>query len=262
MNQFRLLLISFFVLALSSCSVNHARVDNSLKKYFDSSNVEGSFSLLNNQMGTITVYNMKLDTQRLSTGTSFKIPETLIGVQTGKVINTNSKIGNSDTNNLTLKEAFDNSSIPYFQKLAEQIGKDTMQSMLDSLSYGNKNMSGTLDSFWLNNTLKISPDEQLGMLSKLYFEQLPFQKYSQEMVASMMLQQDDSLYKLSYTTGTGIDEKNSSFAWTLGWIEENRHIYFFVTFVKTPDKTMDVKSTGIKITKSVLKDLGFFKGEK
>jgi beta-lactamase class D len=262
MNQFRLLLISFFVLVLSSCSVNHAKIDNSLKKYFDSSNVEGTFSLLNNQMGTITVYNMKLDTQRLSTGTSFKIAETLIGAQTGKIINTDSKISDSDANNLTLKEAFDSSSIPYFQKLAEQIGKDTMQSMLDSLSYGNKNISGTLDSFWLNNTLKISPDEQLGMLSKLYFEQLPFQKYSQEMVGSMMLQEDDSLYKLSYTTGTGIDEKNNSFGWTLGWIEENRHIYFFVTFIKTPDKTIEVKSTGIKITKSVLKDLGFFKGEK
>ena len=87
MNKFHFLLLSFFLFAFSSCSLNHAKIDNDLKKYFDSSNVEGCFALLNNQMGNITVYNMKLDTQRLPAGTSFKIPETLIGIQTGKIIN-------------------------------------------------------------------------------------------------------------------------------------------------------------------------------
>ena len=146
--------------------------------------------------------------------------------------------------------------------MAKEIGKDTLKFWLDSLGYGNKNISSSVDSFWLNNDLKISPDEQLGMLSKLYFEQLPFPKYAQEMVANMMLQESDSLYKYSYTTGTGIDESNNSFGWNLGWIEENRHIYFFVTFVKSADKSTDVKSAAIKVSRSALKDLGFFKGEK
>lgn len=264
MNKFSLLLLSFFLFAFSSCTLNHTKIDNDLKKYFDSSNVEGCFALLNNQMGNITVYNMKLDTQRLSTGTSFKIPETLIGIQTGKIINENSTLDNDSSakNNLTLKQAFAGSSIPYFQSLAREIGKDTLKFWLDSLGYGNKKISGPVDSFWLNNDLKISPDEQLGLMSKLYFDQLPFQKYAQEMVASMMLQEDDSLYKFSYATGNGLDEKNHQIAWNLGWIEENRHIYFFVTFIKTPDESMDVKTTAINISKSVLKALGFFKGEK
>ena len=264
MNKFHFLLLAFFLFAFSSCSLNHAKIDNDLKKYFDSSNVEGCFALLNNQMGNITVYNMKLDTQRLSTGTSFKIPETLIGIQTGKIINENSTLGNdsSGKDNPTLKEAFASSSISYFQSLAREIGKDTLKSWLDSLGYGNKKINDPVDSFWLNNELKISPDEQLGLMSKLYFDQLPFQKYAQEMVSNMMLQEDDSLYKFSYTTGTGIDEKNHQIAWNLGWIEENRHIYFFVTFIKTPDESMDVKTTAIHISKSVLKALGFFKGEK
>jgi len=102
----------------------------------------------------------------------------------------------------------------------------------------------------------------LGLLSKIYFEQLPFQKYAQQMVESVMLQQDNTLYKLSYATGNGIDEKNNAFGWTLGWIEENRHVYFFVTYVNSPDKNLDLKSTGIHISKSILKNMGFFKGEK
>jgi beta-lactamase class D len=82
------------------------------------------------------------------------------------------------------------------------------------------------------------------------------------MVESLMLQEDNTLYKLSYTTGAGIDEKNNSFNWTLGWIEENRHVYFFVTFVKSPDKNLDLKSIGVNISKSILKEMGFFKGDK
>ncbi len=264
MNKSRLLVFSFSLLILNSCSLNHAKINNDLKKYFDSSNVEGCFALLNNQMGDITVYNMELDTQRLPTGTSFKIPETLIGIQTGKIINENTTLlhDTSTNGNLNLKQAFNKTSIPYFQEMARQIGKDTLRMWLDSLSYGNKKMSTPVDSFWLNNELKISPDEQLGFLSKLYFEQLPFQKYAQETVANLMMKEDDSLYRLSYTTGTGIDEKNNSIAWNLGWIEENRHIYFFVTFIKTPDKSIEGEGAAIKVSKLCLKELGFFKGEK
>ena len=259
MKKFRLVIVFFFLIALSSCTSNNAKINNGLKKYFDSSNVEGSFSFLNNQLGNITVYNMSLDTTRLSTGTSFKIPEALIGLETGKITNENSQL---DTSKITLKEAFIKSSVPYFQSLANQIGKDTMKFWLDSIGYGNKNMSSSLDSFWLNNDLKISPDEQLGFMSKLYFEQLPFQKYAQQTVENMMLQEDDTLYKLSYATGSGIDEKKDSFGWVAGWVEENRHIYFFVTFIKTPDNTKDLNAIGIKISKSILKEMGFFKGEK
>ena len=163
---------------------------------------------------------------------------------------------------MTLQQAFQNNSVPYFQELARQIGKDTLQMWLDSISYGNSKITSAVDTFWLNNDLKISPDEQLGFLSKLFFEQLPFQKYAQETVANLMKKEDTSLYSLSYATGLGIDEKNNSFAWNLGWIEENRHIYFFVTFIRTPVKSTNTEDRVIEISKSCLKELGFFKGQK
>ena len=263
MNKFCFLFVSLFLLALSSCTVNRAKVNNDLKKYFDSAHVDGSFSFLNNQLADITVYNMKLDTQRLSPGTSFKILNTLIGVQTGKITNEKTAFTDTATNkSITLKDAFNNSSVPYFQSLARQIGRDTMKFWIDSISYGNKNISGAVDSFWLNNSLKISPDEQLGLMSKIYFDQLPLQKYAQQIVESLMLQEDNTLYKLSYATGTGVDEKNNAFGWTLGWVEENRRVYFFVAYIKTPDKNVDLKATGVHISKSILKGMGFFKGEK
>lgn len=264
MNKSKFFLIPISLFFLSSCVVNHAKVNNDLKKYFDSSNVEGTFAFFNNQLGNIIVYNMKLDTTKLSPGNSFKIMNTLIGVQTGKIANQNTVIGSDSAgkNGVTLKEAFHNSNIPYFQELSRQIGEKDMKQWLDSVSYGNKNISGPIDSFWLNSQLKISPDEQLGLMSKLYFEKLPFQKYAQQIVESLMLQEDNTLYKYSYTSGGGIDEKGNSFSWTLGWIEENRHVYFFVTYVTAPGNSRDLTVSSENVSRSILKSMGFFKGEK
>jgi beta-lactamase class D len=213
MKQFRLssffFLITSCILLLGSCSVNKAKVDNSLKKYFDDNKVDGCFTLLNNTDGKVTVYNMELDTQRFSPASTFKIVNSLIGLQTGRIINDTMLIkwdgkvrvfpgGDTATGwnkDMGMTEAFKVSSVPYYQEVARRIGKDTIQAWIDSLGYGNKNISGAVDSFWLNNALKISPDEQLGLMKRLYFDQLPFRKSVHEMVKSVMLQEDNTAYK-------------------------------------------------------------------
>ena len=263
MNKFFVFFFAVFVI-LSSCTVNNTKINSDLKKYFDSSHVEGSFSFLNNQLGDVTVYNMEVDTQRFSPGTSFDVFTSLVGIQTGKISNENTVIQTDSAKDaaLSFKQAFKNSSTDFFRALANQIGKANLKLWIDSIGYGNKNISGPVDSFWLNNQLKISADEQLGFVSKLYFNQLSFQNYAQQMVQDQMLQEDNSLYQLSYATGSGHDEKENSIGWVLGWIIENRHVYFFVTFVKSPERDLDIKPIGVHISKSILKSMGFFKGEK
>src|SRR4029077_11682376 len=86
MKSRSLLPVSFCMLIFASCSVNKAKIDNSLKKYFDENKVEGCFSLLNNANGEITVYNMALDTQRFLPASSFIIVSSLIGLETGKIV--------------------------------------------------------------------------------------------------------------------------------------------------------------------------------
>jgi beta-lactamase class D len=280
MKQFRLssffFLITSCILLLGSCSVNKAKVDNSLKKYFDDNKVDGCFTLLNNTDGKVTVYNMELDTQRFSPASTFKIVNSLIGLQTGRIINDTMLIkwdgkvrvfpgGDTATGwnkDMGMTEAFKVSSVPYYQEVARRIGKDTIQAWIDSLGYGNKNISGAVDSFWLNNALKISPDEQLGLMKRLYFDQLPFRKSVHEMVKSVMLQEDNTAYKLSYKTGWGFDEQKNNIGWQVGWIEENNHVYFFVTFVKAGKDDIDMRTIRKNITTGILKQLGFFEGKK
>lgn len=268
-KKFHFIIIIIFIINITGCSVNKAKIDNSLKKYFDSAKVDGCFSMVNNQTGAVTVYNMQLDTQRFLPASTFKIVNSLIGLETGRITDEKMVIQwdgikrwNPDWNkDLTMEEAFKVSAVNYYQEVARRIGKDTMKQWIDSLHYGNMNISGAIDSFWLNNTLKISPDEQLGLVKKLYFDKLSFSKRAQQIVRDVMLQENNTQYKLSYKTGWGFDEKENAIGWILGWIEENRHVYFFVTFMKSPDKNIDISAVRLKITKSILTQYGFFKGE-
>lgn len=260
----------FCLFVFNACTVNSAKTDNSLKKYFDENKVDGCFTMLNNADGKITVYNMKYDTMRFSPASTFKIVNSLIGLQTGRILDENMVIKwdgikrwNPDWNkDMNMTEAFKVSCVPYYQEVARRIGRDTMQQWIDSIGYGNKNISGPIDSFWLNNDLKISPDEQLGLVKRLYFDQLPFRKSVQQQVRDVMLQENNTAYKLSYKTGWGFGEDGNALGWMVGWIEENKHVYFFVTFVKAPDKDTDIKTVRMNITRSVLKQYGFFDGKK
>lgn len=257
-------------LFLFSCSVNKAKIDDSLKAHFDRNNVEGCFTMLNNASGEVTVYNMQYDTTRFLPASTFKIANSLIGLQTGAITNDTMMIkwdgvkrNVEDWNkDMGMTEAFKVSNVAYYQEVARRIGKDTMQRWLDSLSYGNKKIGNRVDSFWLDNSLKISPDEQLGLLKKLYFDQLPFRKSVHEYVKSAMLQEDNTAYKLSYKTGWGFDENQNNIGWLVGWIEENNHVYFFVTFVKGGTVPVDMKKVRMDITKGILKQLGFMEGKK
>ena len=264
-----LTITSFIVLiSISSCSLNRAKVDESLKKYFDDNKVEGCFTMLSNSDGKVTVYNLKMDTTRYTPASTFKIVNSLIGLETGVISDEKMVIKwdgikrwNHDWNkDLTMEQAFKVSSVPYYQEVARRIGRDTMQLWLDSLNYGNKNIGDKIDSFWLDNHLKISPDEQLGLVKRLYFDQLPFQKRTQQIVRDVMLQEDNTSYSLSYKTGLGLDESKNSIGWLVGWIEENKHPYFFVTMVKSADVATDIKAVQLNITKGILKQLGFFNG--
>jgi beta-lactamase class D len=242
--------------SLFSCSVNKVKTDNSLKKYFDDNKVDGCFAMLNNVDGEITMYNMALDTPRFTAAGTFDVVNALIALQSGMITNDTMMIGN-----INMKDAFRKGDIGYFQEVARRTGKDNMRIGLDSVGYGNKNIGNAIDSFWLNNNLKISADEQLGLMKRLYFDQLHFRKSAQQMVRDAMLQEDKTSYKLSYKTAAGNDENGHGIGWVTGWIEENKHVYFFVSLIKSPVAGIPV-GADTSIAKGALRELGFFKGRK
>jgi beta-lactamase class D len=250
------------------------QTDNSISRYFEKEKLTGSFGLLNNNNGQFTIYNLTRfrDSAYLPAST-FKIVNALVGIQTGRVkddstvipwdgITRNIKEWNQ---NLNMKEAFHFSSVPWYQELARRIGKDTMQRWLDTLGYASssgKAVIKQIDTFWLDNSVKVTADEQLGLVKKLYFMQLPFYKRTMEIVKDMMLEEDNSNYRLSYKTGWGHRENGHSIGWIVGWIEENRHPYFFSLQLESENPDYDFSKVRLKILKEILKQYGFMEGTK
>lgn len=254
-------LFSFIAFSLfSACTPNNVTVDNSFKKYFDSAGLSGSFGLFDNGQGHFTIYNLPgyRDSAYLPTST-FDIVSSLIGIQTGLVKDDSTLIQGDD---LTLKDAFKNSNENAFGALAARIGRDTMKKWIDTLGYGNKNIGGPIDNFWLDDSLRITPDEELGLIKKLYFDQLPFFPRTQRIVKNMMLMEANSNYQLSYKTGIGRTKDGRFIGWVTGWIEENKHPYLFVLNLGSSDLRAMMPDARLAVLRGILKQLGFFEGKK
>lgn len=272
----RIYLLVAVIVALQSCSPNNVKVDDSYKKYFEENHVTGTFALFNNGQGDFSIYNLHRykDSAYLPAST-FKIVNSLIGIQIGRIVNEKMVIKwdgivrnypNGDTatewnKDLTMEQAFKASAVPYYQEVARRIGKDTMQRWLDSLHYGTQKITTKIDTFWLDNSLKVKPDEELGLVKKLYFGELPFQKRAQDIVKKAMIQEQNANYTLAYKTGWGFTETGNALGWVVGWIEENKHPYFFVLNVEGPHDTK-MQDVRINIVKGILKQEGFFEGKK
>jgi len=265
-----------FVSILYSCSPNNVEEDKSLGKYFAENKVTGCFGLYDNATNEFTFYNKKrfTDSSFLPAST-FKIVNSLVGLQTG-VISSDSMIIKWDgvkrnveewNRDLSMYEAFRVSAVPYYQEVARRIGKDRMEYWMDTVNYGAGpkdtafRIHSAIDTFWLDNTLKITPDEQLGLVKMLYFHQLPFFKSYQETVKKAMLFENTTMYRLAYKTGWGRKENGNHLAWAVGWVEENNHPYFFVLNFESSDTNADIPSIRMKILKDILKQLGFFEGK-
>ena len=84
------------------------------------------------------------------------------------------------------------------------------------------------------------------------FESQP--KHTQEWMKKQILKESNSNYTLSYINGAF--ENN---AWVLGFIEENKHPYFFVLYFNSTSTPTSINNN-VTILKELLEKQGFFKG--
>ena len=141
------ILIYSILLFCVSCTTNNINEDDSLKKYFDENNVTGTFGMFDNGQAEFTIYNVvRYSDSVYLPASTFKIVNSLIGIQTGKVNDDSAVIkwdsisrGRPECNkDMMMLDAFRISCPPWYMELARRIGKDTMQHWLDTLGYGAK----------------------------------------------------------------------------------------------------------------------------
>lgn len=256
-----------FCAFFTACSVNKANVDDSLKSHFDPYNATGSFTLYNNATGEVTVYNLEADTTRFSSGSSFNTFLALVSLQSGALatehslvhLDSLSAIQNACGQNIALQAALKSDCRAFFDEMMVRNGKKIIQYWVDTVGYGDKQLKTSGDSI-LVAPPSISSDEQLGLMKRLYFGLLPFRKSVQSQIKQLMMVEDKTLYKLSFLHSTAVSSENKPMEWLTGWIEENNHVYFFVTLVKRND--MNSGKCAEQITRSILKQYDFFNGKK
>jgi beta-lactamase class D len=210
-----------------------------LEKYFQG--YPGAFVLYDLNRDHYIRYNPERCAERFLPASTFKIMNSLIGLETGIipdedfVIKWNGKMYDVSSWNQdqSLKTAFKNSVVWYFQELARRVGTENIQYYVDAAHYGNQDISGQIDSFWLDGGLRISADEQIEFLKQLYRGDLPFSKRSMDIVKEILVLEKTESSQLSGKTGsTQLNFLQES--WFVGYLETNGDVYFFAANLESP----------------------------
>ena len=233
------LLSLFLLFILFACSPQ----SNSILNNYSSSDLEGIFKS-EKINGCFAIYDLKNDaklsfnSERLDSAflpaSTFKIINSMIALETGVIqdekeiikwdsIDRRYNEWNRDQN---LESGLKYSAVWFYQELARRIGEERMKHWVEASDYGNKNINGGIDVFWLSGDIRISPNQQIDFLQKLYFNQLPFLQKNQEIVKKIMIVEQTPDYTIRAKTGWAA-RINKQIGWYVGYIEKGENVYFF-----------------------------------
>ena len=222
--------------------------------------VEGCFVLHHCQRGHTVMWNHLRYDKGYLPASSFKIWNTLIGLETGVLKGTEHKYKwdgkkryfRSWNKDHSLRSAFKNSVVWYYQRLAREIGMKRMKHYLSAIGYGNQDTSAGIDKFWLEGEMKISAKQQVELLDKLLAGKLPFSQRNIDILKEISILQKTDEFTLHGKTGWAqYPEKN--LGWLVGWVEQmgERHIY--ATNVESPRSNPLFSKSRLAISRIMLR---------
>ena len=177
---------------------------------------------------------------------TFKIPNTLIGLETGVIADATTTFrfdparhlrrpNDSDSrwavlsHDHDLRSAFHDSVVWYYRELAQRVGATRMQAWLDRLDYGNRDMSQGVDGFWLQGPCAISAREQVRFLERGcgLAGSSPFSERSIAILRDVMKADSGEGWTLFAKTGSGEQSDGRKLGWYVGWVERDGRTFAF-----------------------------------
>lgn len=241
---------------------------------------EGSFVLYDLKNDTWSIYDMDHAALRISPDSTYKIYGALFGLEEGIITPEDSFMAWNKVNwpleawnaDQDLDSAMRASVNWYFQEIDRQLDASALRNYMKRTEYGNENINSGISSllpdgigrrpedassFWMEGTLKISPIEQVELLTALYSNRFGF---SPENVAAvkdsicLFSSENNSFYG---KTGTGRVDGQDVNGWFTGYIETSGNTCFFAANIQSEEHATGSKASEISL--AILSDMGIWR---
>lgn len=237
----------------------------------------GAFVLYDQKQNRYVRYNEIRCKERFNPKSTFKIPNTLIGLESNVIRDADfmiawdkQKYPQTDwgqgypferwAQDQTLRTAFRHSVVWYYRELALRVGKARMKEWLAKFAYGDEKIGERVDSFWLDGSLRISADEQVEFLKRFYTERLSVAKRTTQIAKDVFLIEQTPAYKLSAKTGGGSKSgtgRGELIGWFVGYVERGEgEVTYFALNIDGANYAA-IRDKRSELTKQILTELGY-----
>ncbi|NEP18324.1 MAG: class D beta-lactamase [Leptolyngbya sp. SIO4C1] len=241
-----------------------AQVD--FAQHFQDLGVDGSIVIYDLNQNRTYQHNRDRNATPFLPASTYKILNSLIALETGVIANDLAiltwdgveRFVPAWNRDLNMRTAFNLSAVWFYQVLARRIGHDRMQQWVTEVGYGNSTIGPAedIDTFWLTGDLRITPEEQIRFLQRLYGNDLPFSEEVIATVKDIMVVEQTPEYTIRVKTGwAGLGEADQpQIGWYVGYLEQADNVYFFATNIDIRDS--DDAAARAVITRRCLETLG------
>ena len=252
---------SLMLLFAAGAASAETALEPAWQRFFAAKGVHGTFVLFEPLQSRYTIWDPARAKQRFLPASTFKIPNALIGLEVGSISDENEvfhwdgkpKLRPQWERDQTLESGMRDSVTWMFQEVARRTGKARMREWLERLEYGNHDLSGGIDQFWLQGGLRISAREQVELLYKLAEGRLPTTQRAQRLVRDALVVEKTRDHTLYAKTGTSGGKE--PVAWWVGWIEKKGRpiAVFAMNYAPTPASRFDDR---FQIGRAILAESG------
>ncbi len=257
------LLVLLSVPAMAATPIDQDSFRETVEAVLAEAGTPGSFVLYDENSDSFFRYDDERSRRPMVPASTFKILNSLIALEEGVVededqtfrwdgVEREVAAWNADQ---TFASAFARSAVWVYQQIARDVGLGRMQYWLDAVGYGNGMVGGTVDRFWLDGPLAITPQQQVEFLRRLASGDLPFSRRSLEIVRGMLVRERRGAAVLRGKTGWAVSAE-PQIGWFVGYLEIPDNTYSFALNV-------DIQPDGrgrdrVSMTRSILSSLGLW----
>ncbi|WP_423193762.1 OXA-1206 family carbapenem-hydrolyzing class D beta-lactamase [Cupriavidus sp. H18C2] len=258
------------IAACAATVVQAAETPLDARSLFDAAGVDGTMVVYDVRQQRTMTYNPRRAATPYSPASTFKIFNSLIGLETGAVADVDHDKLPWDgkvwmhhgkpilppvcNGEVALRVALKNSCVPAYQALARRVGTAQYRKYLGAAHFGNADVEGPVDRFWLNGRLQVTTYQQIDFLRAAAAHKVPLiSERSFEALDDILTIERTPAYTLRAKTGWATSGK-MDVGWWVGWVTRGDDTYVFAMNLDMPQPEVGARRQ--EIARAVLRQVG------